>query len=439
LGTFSLFALGVNGIVGVGIFFVPLEIARLVPGAGGAWVYVATALALAPIAVIYGRLASRFPVDGGPYVWARAAFGERLAYFVGFIAWVSALFSTAAVMVGLATHLGPWLSPLFVESPALLGLLLVFGLGAVAASGLVPSAIVWDVLTCLKLAPLLGLALLWAWADPSSAAAAPVAAQDPSWGVGDALLRAALLAVFTCQGFEIVPLVAGKARERKRSVALATLGSLLAAGALYGVLHAACAATLPTLATAEAPAAPLAAAAGVLGGGWAERVVAAGTQLSALGIAFGMVSMTPRYLAALGNDGGLGVRWGREDSGVPRLALAVTLLLVLGFVFAGSLVELFALSSIAVSLQFAVSVAAFVRLEWPARRGDRARALGSTLLRARALLRLWPAPLAALALALVLAAAELRELGVLGGCLIVGGAVRWLSARGPLRGVRETP
>src|SRR5512140_1855386 len=107
LGFWSLLALGINGIVGVGIFFAPAEVAALVPGRAGVLVYALTALALLPIAWTYATLGGRFAEDGGPYVWARAAFGPNVAFAVGWIAYVSALFSTSAVMVGLAEHAGP--------------------------------------------------------------------------------------------------------------------------------------------------------------------------------------------------------------------------------------------------------------------------------------------------------------------------------------------
>ena len=86
LGLFSLLALGVNGMIGVGIFFAPSEVAASVPGYAGVGVYLLTAAALFPIAWTYGVLGSRFSVDGGPYVWARAAFGPRIAFLVGWIA-----------------------------------------------------------------------------------------------------------------------------------------------------------------------------------------------------------------------------------------------------------------------------------------------------------------------------------------------------------------
>src|SRR5581483_6059613 len=107
LGPLSLLALGINGIVGVGIFFAPAEVAAELPGVAGVWVYFATAAAMLPIACGFAALGSRFDVDGGPYVWARAAFGVRFAFFVGWVTYVSSLLSVAAVVSGLAHHAAP--------------------------------------------------------------------------------------------------------------------------------------------------------------------------------------------------------------------------------------------------------------------------------------------------------------------------------------------
>src|SRR5512133_1498039 len=96
IGRFQLLALGLNGIVGVGIFFAPAAVAADAPGLGLVFVFVATGLALLPTALTFARLGSRFDEDGGPIVFARAAFGERVSFLVGWVAYVSALFSTSA-------------------------------------------------------------------------------------------------------------------------------------------------------------------------------------------------------------------------------------------------------------------------------------------------------------------------------------------------------
>src|SRR5512138_744721 len=101
VGAFQLLALGVNGIVGVGIFFIPATVAASAPGRGAVAVFGLVGLALLPAAVTFATLGHRFDEDGGPVVFARAAFGDRVSFLVGWVAYVSALFSASAVVVGL--------------------------------------------------------------------------------------------------------------------------------------------------------------------------------------------------------------------------------------------------------------------------------------------------------------------------------------------------
>ncbi len=415
LGFWSLLSLGINGIVGVGIFFAPREVAALVPGATGIWVYALTALALLPVASAYALLGGHFDEDGGPYIWARAAFGPGFGFAVGWIAYVSALFSTAAVVAGLATHAAPLAGIASGWGIKLAALGAVVVLAGVASTGLSPSAITWSAITVLKLSPLLIVAA--AFAIGSASVGPPKTAAAAAVGGGE-LTRAALVVVFAMQGFEIVPVPAGHARGSARSIPAATLIALLTAALLYVALHAACVATIPDLKDAPAP---LAAAAHALGGPVLGTTVAFGTNVSALGIAFGMFAMTPRYLAAIGNRQGLGPWLGTEDARrVPQRALWATAAVVAALVLAGELTELFALSSVAVLAQYAVSIAALGVLALRRERGLKAA-------------HIWPVPFALGTIALLVQAARWRELVVAGVVLMVGGllllARRWVTRR----------
>lgn len=403
LGFGSLLALGVNGIVGVGIFFAPAEVAGLVPGTAGVWVYALTALCLLPVALAYAALGSRFAEDGGPYVWARAAFGPSTGFAVGWVAYVSALFSTSAVMAGLSQHAGPLLGFDGVAGQRVFAALAVLVLAGTAASGLRPSAWVWSGITVLKLVPLLLLASLFF--------AAPRDLPTPSVAPGADFARAALVVVFATQGFEIVPVPAGNARGAARAIPAATVLSLMLAAALYVLLHAACVAAVPGLATSKAP---LVALGSELGGARVASAVALGTNVSALGIAFGMFAMTPRYLATLGRPEGLGSWIGHEDGRhVPQRALWVTVALVLVFVLSGRLMQLFALSSVAVLAQYGMSLASLVKLSLARERGLSLR-------------HAWPAPLALGAVWLVARAARWGELAVGVGVLLAGALLLWI-------------
>jgi basic amino acid/polyamine antiporter, APA family len=398
LGFWSLLTLGINGIVGVGIFLSPGPLARAVPGPASALAFVITGLLLLPVAWTYGRLGSAYPEDGGPYVWARVALGERFAFGVGFVAFASAVLSTAAVVSGLGQFLAPELG--FASS----GSRWLFQVGAavlfssVTVLGLRLSAGVWSALTVLKLLPLAVLA----WAGASQLLGHAPSAHEPWLGTG--LGRAALLAVFPLQGFEIVPVPAGEVRGGRRTVLAATLLSLGFAVGLYVLLQLACVYALPGLADA---AAPVVEAGAHYTHGVGRGLFAAGANISAIGIAFGMFAMTPRYLAALGTDSLLGAQLSRERRGVPTRSLLVTTVAVLVLVSSSTLSGLFVLSSLAVLSQYAVSAAALFRL---AARGE--RGLGK--------LDLVLAPFTLLAIAALAQAAQAVELLTLGAILLGG-------------------
>ncbi len=205
VGLGSLFALGVNGIVGVGIFFTPGSVAALVPGSAGALAYPLTALLLAPVALTAAFLGRALPVDGGPYVWARSAFGAKIGWIVGWVAGVSALISTAAVFAGVAAQLAA--SFPLPGGRAAWVVVCAVTLASIAVTGLRPSAWVWNALTITKLVPL-GLLLVLGFGLTRSALAPPPAADAvaPAWG------RALLVALFPLQGFEVVPVLSGSVR-----------------------------------------------------------------------------------------------------------------------------------------------------------------------------------------------------------------------------------
>lgn len=405
LGVWSLLALGVNGIVGVGIFFTPHLVARLVPGALGVWAYALTLLALLPVALTYARLGARFDRDGGPYVWACAAFGSGAGFVVGFAAYASAVLSTSAVIAGLGEYTAPLLG--FGAQKQAFSLCAVLLFAAVVGAGLKPSAWLWSSLTVLKLLPLLLLVAVFLIASPATATkvhAAPVV----SWP------RAVLLIVFSMQGFEIVPVPGSHVRAAQRAIPIAIIGSLVLCAGLYMLLHWACVRSLGDLAASDAP---LVAAAGALGGSRLEALVSAGTNVSAIGIAFGMMAMTPRYLAALAPGAGDVAISGQElRPQVPRRALFVTVVVVVVLLFWGALSRLFVLSSVAVLFQYSVSVLALAVL------GLR-RAHGLTLRDS------WPAPLALGALVMVARAVERAELVVMFGIVLLGLLLWFVRAR----------
>lgn len=366
LGLPTLLALGINGVVGVGIFFAPPVVAAAVPGLGGLAIYAAVVLACLPIALVYAKLGSRFEEDGGPYLFARAAFGNRAAFGIGWIAYVSAVFSTATVAFGLVEAVSPSLGIVTAAGRAWLGAGLVTSLALLLALGLRVSAWTWTAVTIAKLVPLALLlgAALFATASPVSLAPPTAASTSVS------VLGAGMAVLFSLQGFEVVPLPAGQVKGSSFAVPIATVGALVFAGLLYIALHAACLFALPDL---EARTMPIAEAATVYGGEWLGRLVAAGVSVSSFGITVGMMAMTPRYLAALGHEEALGEKLSASKRAVPLRAFAITWAAVLVVTTAcflyGSIANLFALSTVSVLLQYGVTALALALLAQRRERG----------------------------------------------------------------------
>src|SRR5271155_3739384 len=92
IGRWSLAALAVNSIIGSGIFGLPATVAGLLGKRSVAAVLIAGA-AMGGIIACLAEVASQFSEAGGPYLYARTAFGRLMGILVG---WMLYLAQTAA-------------------------------------------------------------------------------------------------------------------------------------------------------------------------------------------------------------------------------------------------------------------------------------------------------------------------------------------------------
>ena len=84
LGLWSATALVIGHTIAVGIFLTPAELIGAVASPAltlGLWLGCGV-LVLAG-ALTFGELASRYPRAGGPYIYLREAWGERIAFLYG--------------------------------------------------------------------------------------------------------------------------------------------------------------------------------------------------------------------------------------------------------------------------------------------------------------------------------------------------------------------
>jgi amino acid transporter len=214
IGRWDLTALGINQVIGGAIFLIPASIAAEI----GTWSpigFVLAGFAMLLIALCYAETASRFPVTGGAYIYARAAFGNLIGFEVGWMQWFVRVSSQAAIVSGIASALASsWPHAAERWGSALLVSTITLFIGYWHTKGIRQSAWAINFFTVGKLIPLLvliagGLFL----ADWRSIGPLPAISQKQA-------ITAGLLLVFAYGGFESVAVIAGEttfARRRRHS------------------------------------------------------------------------------------------------------------------------------------------------------------------------------------------------------------------------------
>jgi basic amino acid/polyamine antiporter, APA family len=204
LGRWDLTAIGVNQVIGAGIFAQPAILAAQA-GAWSPWMVGAVGVASMLIALSFAEVGSRFDRTGGPYLYTRAAFGGFAAFEVGWMLWFTRAASWGAVINVLASSLGyywPALTTGWRRSLVISTLIAIITL--INVRGIRLSSVVVNSLTAGKLLPLVVFIV------------AGVFAIDGSRLVPDGALTLAdvsasgLLLIFAFGGYEVIPVVAGE-------------------------------------------------------------------------------------------------------------------------------------------------------------------------------------------------------------------------------------
>src|SRR5215472_6404145 len=104
IGRWSLAALMVNTMVGASIFGLPALIAARLGSLSPLGFFVAFAV-IAVIAASMAEVASQFQETGGPYLYARVAFGRFLAIQNGWLTWLTRIAAVSAVANLFITYL----------------------------------------------------------------------------------------------------------------------------------------------------------------------------------------------------------------------------------------------------------------------------------------------------------------------------------------------
>ncbi|MEV7440224.1 amino acid permease [Streptomyces sp. NPDC091204] len=313
-----------GNIIGGGIFLLPASVAPF--GAISLVAFAVLTLGAIALALVFGRLANRHPQTGGPYVYARAAFGDFAGFLAAWSYWITTWVSNAALAVAAVGYLGVLFPTVGAHKWSMcLAALCVQWLPALAnLAGTRYVGAVQLVSTVLKFAPLLLVAVggLFFF-DPANLG--PFQATGQS-AVGAVSASAAIL-LFSYLGVESAAVSAGEVRDPERNVGRATILGTLGAATVYllGTLAVFGLVAHEKLVSSEAP---FSDAVNVMfGGTWGGTLVAGAAVISMAGALNGWTLLSAQTPYAAAKDGLFPKVFETKKRGVPVAGVLVTVAL----------------------------------------------------------------------------------------------------------------
>lgn len=297
IGRWSLVALTVNCIIGSGAFGLPSVLAGLL-GRASVLAVVLAAAAMGVIMACFSEVTSRFAETGGPYLYAREAFGRFMGIQVGWLVWFVRLTACAANANLFVVYLGQFWPSATQTVPKLTILTLLVGiLAAINVRGVRTGARVSNFFTAAKLSSLGLVAAAGAIYLIRTHRVIPEALVSPGaneWG------RAIVLLIFAYGGFEAALISAGEAKDPRRDMPFALFAALLTCVVLYGLIQWVVVGVLPDPGHSDRSLADVARIAMGPGGG---VLIAMGALFSIYGYLGGNMLATPRITFALAERG----------------------------------------------------------------------------------------------------------------------------------------
>lgn len=344
-------ALIVNITIGAGILGLPAKVYALV-GAYSLVAYAASAAVVSLIVLCFAEVGSRFSGAGGPYLYAREAFGPLVGFEVGWLLWVSRLASFAALcnlFVDYAAYFWPAAGVGAGRASLMAGL--IAALTILNLVGVRTASRVNNLFTVSKVAVLglfVAVGLFFVDWHAFSFAVPPT---YPSFS------GAVLLLIFTFSGFDVAAIPAGEIQQPQRNVPFALFTAMGTVAVLFGLVQVVCIGTLPGLATAERP---LAQAAERFWGPAGGAFIAAAALVTVLSTLNALMLAGPRLLFALAEQGQIPAVFGaiHPRFRTPYVALLVSAGLKLALAISGTFIYALTLSTVIRLAYFALTCAA---------------------------------------------------------------------------------
>jgi len=309
-----------GNMIGSGIFLLPATLATV--GSVTIIGWLAASLGAVALALLYGKLARRQPMAGGPASYVFDAFGPFAGMQVSLWYWTSCLIGNVAIATAAAGYLVAFVGA--TPGPAALAFVTILLLWIATAVNMVSprfAGLFNGPLLVAGLVPLLLVGTVgWLTFDPAQYRA--------NWNVSGlsdlgAIKQSLVLVFWAYLGLESASVCAAVVEEPERNVARATVGGVLLAALIYMVVSASIMGLAPASELAQSSA-PFALVAGKMFGAWAVPLVALAGMLKALGTLAGWILLTAQCSRAAADHGLLPQVFARTRAGDTPVAGLVT-------------------------------------------------------------------------------------------------------------------
>jgi APA family basic amino acid/polyamine antiporter len=242
LSAIDLILLGVGGIIGAGIFVLTGQAAAMHAGPAILLSFILAGFACGLAAYCYSELASMFPVAGSAYTYSYVAFGEIIAWIIGWALILEFSLGAATVAIGWSgylvsfletfnIHIPHYLSTAFSVDPAgginLPAGLLILVLSWFLAHGIKISSVLNMIVVTIKVAVILTfIAAAAGYIKPEN--------YHPFMPFGfKGVVTGGAVIFFAYIGFDIVATLAQETKNPQRDVPIGIMGSLAVCTVLY--------------------------------------------------------------------------------------------------------------------------------------------------------------------------------------------------------------
>jgi amino acid transporter len=353
MGRWSLVALVINSIIGSGIFGLPSVVAGML-GPASPLAYLPAAVGMGIVMACFAEVASRFRQAGGPYLYARVAFGRLAGIEVAWVTWLARLTAAAGNANLFVIYLAEFWPHAKNQLPRLAILTLLVGfLTAINYRGVRAGARQSNLFAVAKLVPLGLFIVVGLFFIHRGNFSIHSSAPTGTW------LEAVLLLVFAFGGFEGAVIPMSEAKDPKRDAPFALFTALAAVTVVYALVQVVVTGILPDASQSDRP---LAAAAHLFVGPAGAGFITLGALISVYGLLSSMTLYTPRLTFALGEQGDFPAVFARVHPRfrTPYVSIAAFGALVWGLAVAGSFKWNVTLSAVARLFTYGATCGALV-------------------------------------------------------------------------------